>query len=98
MGGLAAFLLVITYALVTVLAASSLESFLVSGIFLKRHHGDGVTNINLNWTSLAKRCNKLDYMTRAKGMKRVREQIDIVKLIRNSFVLNQVIKQLVLPA
>ncbi len=97
MGGFTAFLLVITYSLVKVLAAASLKSFLVSSIFLKRHNGLGITKINLNWTTLAKRCHKSDYMTRAKGMKRVEEQIDVVKLIRKFFVLDQVIKHLISP-
>ncbi len=52
----------------------------------------------MKWTSLAKAFNKPDFMTRAKGMKRVTNEIDVVKLIRKLFVLNVLKKHLILPA
>jgi hypothetical protein len=97
-GGFVAFLLVITYALVPVWNAAFLDAFLVSKVFEKKHTGQDITKFNLTWTSFSKSLDKPDFMTRAKGLKRVESEIDLVKLIRKLFVLNVLTKHLISPA
>jgi hypothetical protein len=53
--------------------------------------------ISLGLTSFSKGFNKLDYLTRAKGLKRIAAQTDIVKLIRRWFIFDLVTKRLVSP-
>ena len=71
MGGFVAFVMVVTYALVSVWNLTFLDSFLVSSVFKKKLTGHDITKINLNWTSLIRAWNKPDFLTRAKGLKRV---------------------------
>lgn len=97
-GGFSAFFLMLTYALATVWNSAFLTSFLVSRIFLKKHTGQDITNINLGWTSITKAWNKADFMTRAKGLKRVETEIDVVRLIRRMFVVDYLTKHLMSPA
>lgn len=73
-----------------------LGSFLVENIFLTKHVGQDPTFIKLGWTAFQKSCNKNDFMTRAKGLKRIEHQIDIVKMIRKFFVLD-VMKEHIIP-
>jgi hypothetical protein len=41
--------------------------------------------------------NKPDFMTKAKGLKRVESEIDVVKLIRKLFILDVLTKHLISP-